>query len=76
MKAEKCTKQSVQTAARNAKFLSNQQKAGLFTAGTATENTGRRETTTTEEGIKSLFPLFLFFSAFPKHFESDSDKYQ
>jgi len=34
---ERCTKQRAQTAVKNAKFLSNLQKANLYTARTATE---------------------------------------
>ena len=36
---ERCTRQYVQTAARNAKCHSSQQKESLSTAGTATRNT-------------------------------------
>ncbi len=36
---EKCTRQLAQIAARNAKFLSSQLKAGLFIAGTAIRST-------------------------------------
>lgn len=35
----KCTRQLAQIAARNAKFLSSQLKAGLFTAETAIRST-------------------------------------
>jgi hypothetical protein len=37
---EKCTRQLVQTAARNAKFPSSQPKAGQYIAGIACRNTG------------------------------------
>ena len=40
---EKCTKQSAQTAEKSAKFLSNLQKAGLYTARNAFKNTETRD---------------------------------
>jgi hypothetical protein len=39
----KCTRQLAQIAAKNAKFRSSQQKASLFTAGTAMQNTDHHE---------------------------------
>lgn len=51
---ERCTRQYVQTVARNAKCHSSQQKESLSTAGTATRNTKSSD-------CKLFFYIFLIF---------------
>jgi hypothetical protein len=57
---EKCTRQFVQTAARNAKFHSSRQETGLYIAGNATEST-RSSKFIFLGFLWMIFSFFVFF---------------
>ena len=61
MEREKCTKQYVQTAAKNAMSPSNQKKEDQFTAEIATKNTEHQDFNNVLNLVFSNLFLFLFY---------------
>jgi len=61
---ERCTKQSALNAARNAKYLSSQQKANLSFAGNVT----RKEKHFNLDRLTAFIGWFLFFFFLSFHF--------